>query len=86
MVPDIEMRLRSLVRKALTVSGKPDPGDEISDETYLPDLLESTTLAALIVLIEEEWGFEIADEDIDPERFESLPALAGLVQEKVSSS
>lgn len=53
---------------------------------FLPNVLDSIGLTALVTLIEEEWDFMFDDEELEPELFESLSVLAGAVGKKLASA
>jgi acyl carrier protein len=74
-------RVLSLIAVALDSCGR-DPVDDVGADTFLPDFLDSVVLSSLLVLIEDEWNIEIADEEVDPQLFESVNALAKFVDMK----
>ena len=78
-------RLSELIADALDVCGR-EPVGEIRTEDFLPSFLDSVVLSSLLVMIEDEWDFEITDEEIGPEQFETLGTVAGLVERKLSAS
>ncbi len=62
--------------------------EEIGDDVSLLDkglALDSVVIVELINLLEERFDFHFNDEDMSPELFESLTALAELVARKTSS-
>ena len=76
-------RLQTLVGESLIACGRePAPGP-LSEDAFLPEFLDSVVLSALIVHIEDEWDFEIADEEIEPELFETLGSLSRFVETKI---
>ena len=80
----IASRLRSLIDESLIACGRDEVvGNQLSDDAFLPEYLDSVVLSALIVNMEDEWGFEIADEEIEPEIFEDLKTLATFVESKL---
>jgi len=80
----IASRLRTLIDESLTACGRgPIADGELSADVFLPEFLDSVVLSALIVNMEDEWGFEIADEEIEPEIFEDLKTLASFVESKL---
>jgi len=52
---------------------------QLHDRLFLPDVLDSDGLASIIVMVEEEWGIEIQDDQIELEIFEDLIALTRFV-------
>lgn len=81
---DLQMRLRELVAEALESCAQ-GPLEHIERDELLTSSLDSVVLAALLVLIEEEWNIEISDDEIDPKNFESLDSIALLVDSKLGS-
>ena len=69
------------VRQLVTSIASP-PGTEIADDT---DLLESGVIDSggvyeLLGLIEERFGYVVPDEEVVPDNFRSVPALAAMVR------
>ena len=81
----IAEKLTTLAREALEVAEKQVPAN-IDPHEPLTDAMDSVAVNALIGFIEDEWDIEIDDEDINPARFETLYALAGLVETKVNQT
>lgn len=81
---EIVPRLQALVTEALLSTDQELPDGKVDRDAFLPEILDSIGLTALIALIEEEWGFEVADEEIEPEIFESLEVLGSFVGRKLS--
>ena len=75
--------MRTLIDESLTACGRDPMEGELADDAFLPEFLDSVVLSALIVNMEDEWGFEIADEEIEPEIFEDLKTLASFVESKL---
>lgn len=51
------------------------------DESFLESgIVDSTGIVELVMFVEETFGFEVADEDIVPEHFDSVECLARYVQ------
>ncbi|MFN2272685.1 MAG: acyl carrier protein [Anaerolineae bacterium] len=51
------------------------------DESFLENgIVDSTGIVELVMFVEETFGFEVADEDILPEHFDSVKCLARYVQ------
>ena len=62
--------------------------EEIGDEVSLLEkglALDSVVIVELINLLEERFDFHFSDEDMKPELFESLTALADFVAAKTSA-
>ena len=74
-----------MIGQLLDVAGDA-PAVPFDDKSFLPELLDSVELLALINRVENEWGFEFADEELTPELFESIGSLARAVRAKVGES
>ena len=77
-------RLQGLVGESLIACGRDPLEAPLPVDAFLPEFLDSVVLSALIVGIEDEWDFEITDEEIEPELFESIDSLAGFVWSKMA--
>ena len=56
-------------------------GAELSEEESLKESgIDSLTLVALVVAIEEEFGFSFSDDDLQPENLQTLAALISLTE------
>lgn len=52
------------------------------DDLLASDQLDSQGMMELVAFLEEEFGIEVADEDLFPENFKSVDAIAGYVGRK----
>jgi acyl carrier protein len=75
-----EARLVDLVAEAWDATDTAPSEVVLTAGTRLPDVMDSVTLAVLIVLVEEEWAFEMDDELIEPAIFRTIGALAAFVE------
>jgi acyl carrier protein len=59
-----------------------DDGKKLgNDDSFLENgVIDSTGVVELVMFVEETFGFEVADEDIVPEHFDSVERLARYVQ------
>ena len=59
-----------------------DDGDLVQDDvSFLEEgIVDSTGVLELVMFVEETFGFEVDDEDILPENFDSVRGLADYVQ------
>lgn len=73
-------KLRSLVDEALEQAGQEPLDPAVGDGVFLPDVLDSVVLVALIASIEEEWGIEIDESAIDVDNFSDLRSIARVVE------
>ena len=56
-------------------------GGELPEEESLKESgIDSLTLVALVVAIEEEFGFSFSDDDLQPENLQTLAALISLTE------
>lgn len=77
---EIVKQLRGLVDDALAATDQEPLGLELPQDVFLPDVIDSLAIATLIALIEDRWDFEVDDEDIDPEVFETLSSVADYIE------
>lgn len=56
----------------------------LEDDTSLIErgLLDSMAIVKLITFLEERFGVELSDDEFDPDNFETLSAIAALVERK----
>lgn len=71
--------LQRLVDEARQLTDREALAEPVAVDAPLAAVIDSMSLATLIVLVEEEWGIEFADEEIDPEHFATVGALAALL-------
>ena len=59
---------------------------ELSDDDSLLDagFLDSLAIVRLLAWLEETFAVEVPDDDLDPDNFESLSAIAALIAEKAA--
>jgi acyl carrier protein len=80
-VSDIEDRLRRFIVTELSWEGDlaaiPDDYELIKS-----DVLDSLGVQQVVALVEEEFGVEIADDELVPENFATLRAIGDLVRSK----
>jgi acyl carrier protein len=78
-IPDIVARLKSIIADQLEVNLVADEIDE-HDSFFEGGMgIDSVAVVELIVITEEQFGVEFADEDLVPEWFRSLRTFAKLV-------
>lgn len=76
---DVLAKLQKLVGGLLGASEPLESGADLFEEG-----LDSLAFMQLIVLLEKEFAFKFAAEDLQRERFASLGSLSQLVQEKLA--
>jgi acyl carrier protein len=64
-------RLRKLVER---IVNKPVPADE-AESLFESGLLDSFALPDLVAAIEEEFGIQVPDSDLNPRKFDSLERM-----------
>ena len=58
--------------------------EELNEDDFLANYgLDSTGILKLIVKIEEEFGFEVRDEDFDNENFQTISCLKIFIKSKI---
>ena len=76
---EIEDRLRTLILEEVRPDRSPD---ELSDDYPLirGGVADSLGLYHILVLLEDEFGVRVADEDVTTENFSSIASIAQLVE------
>lgn len=74
-------RLRRFIIEELDWNGRPE---ELTDDYPLieRDVIDSMGIFQIISFVESEYDVEILDEDLMPEKFQSIRAIADLVEAK----
>ncbi len=80
MSQDVRARLREFVAKNFYL---PDP-KAFTDQTSFLDqgIIDSTGVLELVTFIENEYGISVADDDMVPQNFDSIDALAAFVAKR----
>ncbi len=61
----------------------PQAGDIGNDQSLLETgILDSLAIVKLIAFVEDEFDVELSDDEFDPEHFETVTAIATLVDSK----
>ena len=74
---EIEAKLITYIQDELA-SKKVD----LDRETNLQDVIDSTAVMELVVFIEDNFGFQVDLDDIEPSQFGSVAKLAEYIQSK----
>lgn len=78
-------RLRRILRDALQLGAR---ADSLTAESRLlgeiPEF-DSMAVVSVLAMIEDEFGIVVADDEVSAESFETLGALAALVESKAAS-
>ena len=78
---EVEQRVRQYIVDNLRFYGPPDT--LTSDYRLIDnDVLDSMAIFEVISFLEDNFGIVVEDNDLVPENFESLKAIANLVTEK----
>ena len=80
---DVKRIMREFVYERLLYSRN---GDSLKDDTSMLDkgIVDSTGVLELVLFVEEEFGFEVDDEDITPDNFDTLNNLADYIEKKLT--
>ena len=80
---DIKQVMREFVYERLLYRRN---GNTLGDDTSMLDegIVDSTGVLELVLYVEEEFGFEVDDEDITPDNFDTLNCLAAYIQGKLA--
>lgn len=62
------------------------PSQTLTDDYPLieRDVIDSLGIFQIISFLEDDWDIEVSDEDLVPENFSSIGAIARLVEAKIS--
>ncbi len=83
MSNDLVNQLKTIIAEDLDVNLKADDIDE-NVSLFEEGLgLDSIAVVELISLIEQKFGFQFADADLNPDCFKNLQVLAGLIESKL---
>ena len=78
---DMVEALRKYIMNEL-MSEKPSAPIGESDNLLSSGVLDSMGLLQLVAFIEDEFGVTISSDEFQPESFQSLSSIAGLIQKK----
>lgn len=78
----IEERLLEVFKKTI----EPENGSASAKSDLAALGINSITYVKLVVAIEEEFGFEFDDEDLEVGKFESLNSIISYIENKVQAS
>lgn len=79
----IEVRIREFVLKTFPLVGK--RGIKDNEKWLESGLLDSFGILDLVRFLEEEFSIQVSDEELLPENFQSLDAVANFVQAKLGA-
>jgi acyl carrier protein len=80
----IEDRVRDFVLKQFPLARK--NGIKTDDKWLETGLLDSLGILDLVHFVEQEFGIHVSDDDLSPENFQSLAAVASFVEAKQASA
>ena len=78
----IETELREYIQQEIAYEREEPLGP---DEPLLDGALDSTDVLRLVVFVEERYGVRLEDDELVPENFASVKALADLVASKTAA-
>jgi len=55
---------------------------QVTPDTNLSDVIDSTAVMELVVFIEDKFGFQVDLDDIEPSHFGSVTKLAAYIEKK----
>ena len=81
----VEARIQRFILENFLFS---DNGDLLKDDaSFLEEgIVDSTGVLELVMFVEETFGFEVDDEDILPENFDSVSGLADYVRVRTGAA
>jgi acyl carrier protein len=82
-VDDNKSRIRAFIEENFLFGE-----EDVSDDTSLLDqgLIDSTSILEIVGYLEEEFGVEVADEELVPDNFDSISALSGFLERKLAAA
>ena len=81
---DIRRILRQFVLETLSAGAKPDRVDDKA--SFLETgIIDSTGVLELVSFLENEFYFNVADEDLTPDNLDSIEKLVTYIKSKLSS-
>ncbi len=84
-----EAGIRDQIREFVKMNFLFDGGDDnLTDTTSFMEegIVDSTGVLELVLFVEETWGLTVDHEDLLPENFDSIEALAGYVARRVAAA
>jgi acyl carrier protein len=76
----VEQKLRKIVTETFLVGGE---GDLLGDDSFIEKgIIDSTGILQLVEFVEQEFGLQVADEDLIPENLDSISRLVAFVERK----
>lgn len=81
----IHQQIREFVRMNFLFDGS---GAELDDHTSFMEegVVDSTGVLELVLFVEETWGFTVDQEDLLPDNFDSVDALASYVERRLPAA
>ena len=79
---DVKTQIRAYIAENFLFSSN---GYDLPDESsFLEEgVIDSTGTLELVMFVEEQFGFEVADDEIEPQNFDSVANLAAYVVRKM---
>lgn len=84
MSHDITSKLQAYISEELLFDQ--DQAPEADQSLIRTGILDSLSLLQLIGFIEEQFGIEVQDEDVNPQNFETIVAMKAFIEGKPQKS
>jgi acyl carrier protein len=82
---EIESTIRNFLNETLLLDE--DSIQYTNDESFLKrNLIDSTTIMEIVLLVEANFGIEIQDNEIIPDNFDSVSKIANYVRSKLAQN
>lgn len=80
---DNKSRIRAFIEENFLFGG-----EAVADETSLLEggLIDSTSILEIVGFLEEEFGVSVADDELVPENFDNIAALAAFLERKLAAA
>lgn len=82
---DTKAKLRDFIIENF-LFGNEDAGLDDTDSFLDKGIIDSTGILEVVGFIEDEFGFEVADEELIPENFDSVDKLVAYIQTKTQAT
>ncbi len=81
---EVEQKLTQFIETKLILDREPPA--LAPNESLLSGVLDSVNVLRLVVFIEEQFGIQVQDEELLPENFQNVRALADFIRRKVGAT
>jgi acyl carrier protein len=78
---DAKERIRSFILETVLAGSR--TSDIADDDSFMDKgIIDSTGILELVAFIQDEWKFEVRDEELVPDNFDSIAKLSGYISRK----